>query len=175
MRFDTQKHFVLQALAVISMTQALASLYLSLVFMDTLSTVVLSYGYTLTFVEVRIHLTLVILLLMNNCIGCSGYLSVQMAEYSSCICHAIGVECRVSQSIMLTPEVPVGLTTIITALSCFLRRTALCTDCIGLLTPSMAVHKPAKITLINSGPWASRLMLASLSSRLCWQQRFSRN
>ena len=56
-RVDIQKHFLLQVLALLSTTHAVASLYLSLVFMDTLSVVVLSYGYTLTFVEVWIQLS----------------------------------------------------------------------------------------------------------------------
>ena len=55
-RVDIQKHFLLQVLALLSTTHAAASLYLSLVFMDSLSVVVLSYGYTLTFVEVQMYL-----------------------------------------------------------------------------------------------------------------------
>lgn len=49
---DVQRHFVLQALVVISMTHALSSLYLSLLYLDTLVQVTMSYAYTLTWTEV---------------------------------------------------------------------------------------------------------------------------
>ena len=49
---DVQRHLILQVLAVISVVKALAALYLSLLFTDTLSAVTASYAGVLNWVAV---------------------------------------------------------------------------------------------------------------------------
>jgi hypothetical protein len=56
-QLDVQRHFPLQVLAVISIVDALAGLYLSLLYYDSLSTVIASYALTLNWVEVSIACT----------------------------------------------------------------------------------------------------------------------